>query len=69
VWTPVGTPAGVVDKLAKDIARALTAPALREWIAKHGSDPMNMQPEFAHFILTESESVARVIEAAGIKPQ
>ena len=52
MWTPVGTPAGVVDKLAKDIARALAAPDLREWIAKHGGDPMNMtQPEFAHFVL------------------
>jgi tripartite-type tricarboxylate transporter receptor subunit TctC len=70
VWTPAGTPAGVVDKLAKDIARALAAPDLREWIAKHGGDPMNMtQPEFAHFVLTESESAARVIEAAGIKPR
>jgi tripartite-type tricarboxylate transporter receptor subunit TctC len=69
VWTPSGTPAGVVDKLAKEIARALAAPDLRDWIAKHGGDPMNMtQPQFAHFVLTESEGAARVIEAAGIKP-
>src|SRR5580704_1528663 len=69
VWTPVGTPAGVVDKLAKDIARVLAAPDLREWIAKHGGDPMNMtQPEFARFVLSESESAVRIIEAAGIKP-
>jgi tripartite-type tricarboxylate transporter receptor subunit TctC len=70
VWTPAGTPAGVVNKLAKDIARALAAPDLREWLAKHGADPMNMtQPEFAHFVLSESESAARIIETAGIKPQ
>ncbi len=70
VWTPAGTPAGVVDKLAKDIARALAAPDLREWLAKHGADPMNMsQPEFASFVLSESESAARIIETAGIKPQ
>ena len=70
VWAPAGTPAGVVDKLAKDIARALAAPDLREWIAKHGADPMNMtQPEFTRFVLSESESAARIIEAAGIKPQ
>jgi len=66
VWTPAGTPAAVVDKLAKAIARALAAPDLREWLAKHGSDPMSMsQPEFARFVLSESESAARVIEAAG----
>ena len=70
VWTPVGTPAGVVDKLAKDIARALAAPDLREWLTKHGADPMSMtQPEFARFVLSERERAVRIIEAAGIKPQ
>ena len=70
VWTQVGTPAGVVDKLSKDIARALAAPDLREWLAKHGADPMSMsQPEFARFVLSESGNAARVIEAAGIKPR
>jgi tripartite-type tricarboxylate transporter receptor subunit TctC len=70
VWTPTGTPARVVDKVAKDIARALAAPDLREWLAKHGAGPMNMtQPEFARFVLSESESAARIIETAGIKPQ
>jgi tripartite-type tricarboxylate transporter receptor subunit TctC len=69
VWTPAGTPAGVVDKLAKDIARALATPDLRDWLVKHGADPMSMsQPEFARFVLSESESAARIIEAAGIKP-
>jgi tripartite-type tricarboxylate transporter receptor subunit TctC len=70
VWTPAGTPAGVVDKLAKDIAGALAAPDLREWLAKHGTDPMSMtQPEFARFVLSESESAARIIKTAGIKIQ
>jgi hypothetical protein len=27
------------------------------------------QPEFARFVLSESEIAARIIEAAGIKPQ
>ncbi len=27
------------------------------------------QPEFARFVLAESERVARVVKAAGIKPQ
>ena len=70
VWTPAGTPARVVDKLSRDIARALAAPDLREWLAKHGADPMTMtQPEFARFVLSESESAARIVENAGIKPQ
>jgi tripartite-type tricarboxylate transporter receptor subunit TctC len=70
IWVPAGTPAGVVDKLAKDIGRVLAGPDLRDWVAKHGGEPMGMtQPEFAHFVLSESESAARIIKAAGIKPQ
>jgi len=70
IWVPAGTPAEVVDKLAKDIARALAAPDVHDRLVKHGADPMSMtQPEFAHFVLGESESAARIIKAAGIKPQ
>ena len=70
IWTPAGTPAGVVSKLARDITRALARAGLREWRAKHGADPMSLtQPEFARFVLSECESAARIIKAAGIKPQ
>jgi tripartite-type tricarboxylate transporter receptor subunit TctC len=70
VWVPAGTPAEVVDKLAKDIARALAAPDVRDRLAKHGADPMNMtQPEFARFVASESEDAARIAKAVGIKPQ
>src|SRR5271156_2511746 len=69
VWVPAGTPDGVVDKLAKDIARALATPDLRDWLVKHGGDPMSMtQPEFARFVVRESENAARIARAAGIKP-
>jgi len=68
VWVPAGTPPEVVDKLAKDIARTLATPEVRDELVKHGADPMSMsQPEFARFVLTESESAARIIKAAGIK--
>src|SRR5271155_911063 len=53
VWVPASTPDGVVDKLAKDIARALATPDLRDWLVKHGGDPMSMtQPEFARFVVS-----------------
>lgn len=69
IWAPAGTPAAVVDKLAKDIARALAAPDLRDWLARHGGDPMSMaQTEFARFVVRESESAVRIIKAAGINP-
>lgn len=69
-WVPAGTRAGVVDKLAQDIARALATPDMRDWLATHGADPMIMtQPEFARFVLSESEAAAHIIQAAGIEPQ
>ena len=70
VWAPAGTPAGVVDKLAKDIARVMAAPELRAWLEEHGADRMSMtQPEFARFVLKESESAKRIFKAAGLKPE
>ncbi len=70
IWAPARTPATVVDKLAKDIGRALAGPDLRDWLAKHGADLMSMtQPEFAKFVQSESESAAQLIRAAGIRPQ
>jgi tripartite-type tricarboxylate transporter receptor subunit TctC len=70
MWAPVGTPAGVVDQLAKDVARALAAPDLREQLAKVGVEPMSMSPdEFARFVRDETEAAARVAKEAGIKPQ
>ena len=69
LWAPAGTPAGVIDKLVKDIGRVLAEQSLRDWVTKHGGEPMNMtQPEFARFVLSESESAAQIIKAAGIKP-
>jgi tripartite-type tricarboxylate transporter receptor subunit TctC len=70
VWVPAGTPAGVVDKLAKDIARVMAAPELRAWLEEHGADRLSMaQPEFASFVVSESETAARIAKAAGIELQ
>jgi tripartite-type tricarboxylate transporter receptor subunit TctC len=69
VWVPAGTPVGVVDKLAKDIAHVMDTPELRAWLEEHGADRMSMpQPEFARFVLKESESAQRIIKAAGLRP-
>ena len=63
IWVPAGTPAGVVHKLSKDIERVLAGPHLRDWIRKHGGEPMRMtQPDFARFVQGESNSAARLIE-------
>jgi tripartite-type tricarboxylate transporter receptor subunit TctC len=65
MWVPAGTSATVVQKLAKDIARVLAEPDMREWLAEHGAEPMKMtQPEFARFVQSESDSAARFITTA-----
>jgi tripartite-type tricarboxylate transporter receptor subunit TctC len=70
IWAPAATPVGVVQRLAEDIARALRDPAVREMLVKHGGDPMTMtQADFTRFVLAESESAARIIEATGITLQ
>jgi tripartite-type tricarboxylate transporter receptor subunit TctC len=70
VWVPAGTPTAVVEKLSQDIERVMATADLRDSLAKHGADPMNMtQPEFARFVVSESASAARIFKAAGIKPQ
>jgi tripartite-type tricarboxylate transporter receptor subunit TctC len=70
IWAPAATPAAIVRKLAEDIVRAVSDRAVRASLAKHGAETMSMtQPDFTRFVLSESKSAARIIEAAGIKPQ
>jgi tripartite-type tricarboxylate transporter receptor subunit TctC len=70
VWVPAHTPSAVVDRLARDIGRVMAAADLRASLAEDGAEPMSMtQPEFARFVVSESESAARIAKAAGTKPQ
>lgn len=69
LWAPVRTPTHIVDQLAKDIARVLATPALRDWLAAHGAERMNMtRTEFTLFVLDESEKARRIIKASTVTP-
>ena len=62
IWVPSGTPARVVDSLAKDLAVVLAGRALRDWVGMHGGELMSMtRSEFARFVQREAESAARLI--------
>lgn len=66
VWAPRGTPLSVVEKLARDISRALAAPSMRSWLAEHGAEPITMDHrDFARFVLDESQRAAMIIARAG----
>ena len=67
IWVPAGTPNSVVDKLSNDIGRIVAGPELRDWIAKHGGEPMSMtQPQFARFVQSESEGAARLALSSAV---
>ncbi len=74
LWTgmfaPAGTPPQVLDKIASDIQRAWADPELKARLAKIGLEPMPMTPaQFNQFVRAEIDDAARVLAAAGVKPQ
>ena len=70
LWVAAGTPPEIVQKISADVRKALADPAVKERLQSLGNDVMDMSPEeFAKFVREELEGYARVIKAAGIKPQ
>ncbi len=70
LWGPAGMPTEIVDKISKDVNRTLSSADVRERLAKLGNDTIIMSPgEFSRFVRKELEDYARIIKAAGIKPQ
>jgi tripartite-type tricarboxylate transporter receptor subunit TctC len=70
VWAPAGTPAPVVDKLAKDIRRVLAGPPMQDWLGRHDGLSMTMtQSEFTRFVVEESDSAVQIVNAAEAKSQ
>jgi len=70
LWAPAGTPANVVEKINRDVNRALADSGVSGQLAKLGNDTMSMSPgEFSKFVRREMDDYAKVIRAAGIKPQ
>ena len=70
LWGPAGVPAEIVEKINKDVNRALASADVRERLAKLGNETMSMSTsEFSRFVRKELDDYARIIKAAGIKPQ
>jgi tripartite-type tricarboxylate transporter receptor subunit TctC len=67
---PPGLPAPVVQRLADAAAKAVAAPDLRERFAAQGADPNFLAPrDFGAMVRQDVESLAKIVEAAGIKPE
>lgn len=70
LWGPAGMPANIVEKINRDVGRAVASSDVREQLAKLGNDPMTMTPtQFGQFVRREIEAYGKVVKAAGIKPQ
>lgn len=70
LWGPAGLPAELTAKMNADVRKALADPTVKERLVNGGNDTMDMSPqEFARFVRSEIEDYARVLKAAGVKPQ
>jgi tripartite-type tricarboxylate transporter receptor subunit TctC len=70
VFAPAKTPPEIVQRLYKEIAKALHDPAVRENLAKLGVQPMPMTPtQFNEYVRKELEQNAELVKAGGIKFQ
>ncbi|HJT61994.1 MAG TPA: tripartite tricarboxylate transporter substrate binding protein [Burkholderiales bacterium] len=65
---PAGTPKPILDKLNREVARALGSPEVREKLLAQGAEPMPGTPEtFASFMQEEMAKWAPVVKQAGVK--
>jgi tripartite-type tricarboxylate transporter receptor subunit TctC len=70
LWGSAALPADIVSKVNVDVNRALASPDLAQRLTNLGTIPMKMSPqEFTQFVRREVEDTAKVLKAAGIKPQ
>ncbi|MGH8636802.1 MAG: tripartite tricarboxylate transporter substrate binding protein [Burkholderiales bacterium] len=70
VLAPAGTAQAIVDRLHKEIVAALKSPDVVKQFSTQGAQIVASSPEqFAAYIRAETQKWAKVVKAAGIKPQ
>jgi tripartite-type tricarboxylate transporter receptor subunit TctC len=72
VWlglvAPKGTPAAIIDKLHREVAKILTDPEVKAKADAAGLFPVTMTPaDFAGFIRKEAERWAPIVKESGIR--
>ena len=70
VYLPAGTPREIVERLYREIAKALQAPAVLSRLAPLGVEPMPLdQRQFETFIRQDAEANLALVKAAKIPTQ
>ena len=68
LFAPKGTPPAIVERLARETAKALAQPEIRAKLEGLGLEPVGNTPEaFARFIEAEIERASAVAKARGVK--
>lgn len=68
MWAPSKTPRAVIDKLNMEVLKILNNKEFKTKLDNIGADAMPMTPvAFDNFIRTETETAAKLVQAAGIK--
>lgn len=68
VFAPAGTPRPIVDRLNTEFTRALSAPDIRERLARMGAEPSPMSPEaFANFVRAEQAKYEHIVKESGAR--
>ena len=70
VGVPKGTPADIIDKLNKELNAGLADPKIKGRIEELGGTVMGGTPaEFGKLVADATEKWAKVLKAAGVKPE
>jgi tripartite-type tricarboxylate transporter receptor subunit TctC len=70
ICAPKNTPAEIVDRLGKEINAGIADPGMKARFAAIGGEPLpGSAADFGRLIAEETEKWAKVVRAAGIKPE
>jgi tripartite-type tricarboxylate transporter receptor subunit TctC len=70
IFAPAKTPAAIVARMQKEVARVVHLPEVKQRLIEQGADPVGSSPEeLDRVVKSELKSWAAVIRDAGIKPE
>ncbi|HUL92849.1 MAG TPA: tripartite tricarboxylate transporter substrate binding protein [Burkholderiales bacterium] len=70
MFAPAKTPAAIIARMQKEVARVVQLPEVKQKLIEQGADPVGSSPEeLDRVVKSELKSWAAVIREAGIRPE